>query len=145
MRKMTALGFAICGTLLLVLLFVAGRMLYINLYSQSYADITGTGTPTTLSVTENDTALSPVTDPGQISDFTALLSSYTYKQYPHFFKPGSERLTANRITVTFENGNSIGVNADGYVFVNGELRDIEGSRGQEFYHKLYVLVYPNAV
>ena len=129
MRKMTALGFAICGTLLLVLLFVAGRMLYINLYSQSYADIAGTGTPTTLSVTENDTALSPVTD----------------KQYPHFFKPGSERLTANRITVTFENGNSIGVNADGYVFVNGELRDIEGRRGQEFYHKLYVLVYPNAV
>ena len=31
-------------------------------------------------------------------------------------------LTANRLTVTFQNGNSIGVNTDGYVFVNGKLR-----------------------
>ena len=41
MRKITALGFAICGTLLLVLLFVAGRMLYIKFYDQSYQDIAG--------------------------------------------------------------------------------------------------------
>ena len=60
------------------------------------------------------------------------------------FKPGDDQLTASRLTVTFENGNAIGVSADGYVFVNGKLRDIEGSRGQEFYHLLYVLVYPNA-
>ncbi len=145
MRKITALGFAICGTLLLILLFVAGRMLYIKFYDQSYQDIAGTGTPAALTIAENDTALPAVTDPEQIADFTLLLSSYTYTQYPHFFKPGDEQLTANRLTVTFENGSSIGVNADGYVFVNGDLRDIEGSRGQEFYHKLYVLVYPNAV
>ncbi len=144
MRKFTALGFAICGTLLLILLFIAGRMLYIKFYDQSFSDIAGNGTVASLVVTENSTELQTVTDPGQIQEFTSLLGSYTYTQYPHFFKPGNERLTANRITITFENGNSIGVNADGYVFVNGDLRDIEGSRGQEFYHKLYVLVYPNA-
>ena len=144
MRKFTALGFAICGTLLLILLFIAGRMLYIKFYDQSFSDIAGNGTVASLVVTENSTELQTVTDPGQIQEFTSLLGSYTYKQYPHFFKPDSSQLTANRITVTFENGNSIGVNADGYVFVNGELRDIEGSRGQEFYHLLYVLVYPNA-
>ena len=144
MRKFTALGFAICGTLLLILLFIAGRMLYIKFYDQSFSDIAGNDTVASLVVTENSTELQTVTDPGQIQEFTSLLGSYTYTQYPHFFKPGNERLTANRITITFENGNSIGVNADGYVFVNGDLRDIEGSRGQEFYHKLYVLVYPNA-
>ena len=145
MRKFTALGFAICGTLLLILLFIAGRMLYIKFYDQSFSDIAGNGTAASLVVTENSTELQTVTDPGQIQEFTSLLGSYTYTQYPHFFKPGNERLTANRITITFENGNSIGVNADGYVFVNGELRDIEGSRGQELYHKLYLLFYPNAV
>lgn len=144
MRKSTALVFAVCGTLLLILLFIAGRTLYIKFYNQSFADIAGSTAPAVLTVTENDTELPAVTDPGQISEFTALLGGYTYKQYPHFFKPDSSQLTANRITVTFENGNSIGVNADGYVFVNGKLRDIEGSRGQEFYHLLYVLVYPNA-
>ena len=125
MRKSMALGFAICSTLLLILLFLAGRMLYIKFYHQSYADITDKTTQTVVTLTE-------------------LLSGYTYTQYPNLFKPGKEKLTSNLLTVTFENGNSIGVNADGYVFINGELRDIEGSRGQEFYHKLYLLFYPNA-
>lgn len=145
MRKFTALGFAICGTLLLILLFITGRMLYIKFYDQPFADIAGSGTPSSVTLTENSTEVQTVTDPAQIARYTDLLASYTYVQYPHFFKPGDEQLTANRLTVTFENGNSIGVNADGYVFVNGELRDIEGSRGQEFYHKLYLLFYPNAV
>lgn len=145
MRKFTALGFAICGTLLLILLFITGRMLYIKFYDQSFADIAGSGTPSSVTLTENSTEMQTVTDPAQIARYTDLLASYTYVQYPHFFKPGDEQLTANRLTVTFENGNSIGVNADGYVFVNGELRDIEGSRGQELYHKLYLLFYPNAV
>ena len=145
MRKFTAVGFAICGTLLLILLFITGRMLYIKFYDQSFADIAGSGTPSSVTLTENSTEVQTVTDPAQIARYADLLASYTYKQYPHFFKPGDEQLTANRLTVTFENGNSIGVNAGGYVFVNGELRDIEGSRGQEFYHKLYLLFYPNAV
>ena len=51
MRKFTALGFAICGTLLVVLLFIAGRMLYVHLYSQSFADIAETDTPAVLSIT----------------------------------------------------------------------------------------------
>ena len=144
MRKSMALGFAICSTLLLILLFIAGRMLYIKLYHQSYADITDKTTQTTITLTENQTVVQTVTDPAQLESITNLLKSYTYTQYPHFFKPGKEELTGNLLTVTFENGNSIGVNADGYVFVNGDLRDIEGSRGQEFYHKLYVLFYPNA-
>ena len=144
MRKFTALRFAICGTLLVLLLSVAGRMLYSSLYSQSFEEIAGTGAPAALAITENSTPLPDITDPGRIEAFTALLGSYTYKPYPHLFPPGEEQLTASRLTVTFENGNSIGVNADGYVFIGGELRDIEGSRGQEFYQKLYVLVYPNA-
>lgn len=145
MRKSTALGFALCGTLLAVLLFVTGRMLYIKYHTQSYDKIAGRGMHYELTLTENDTVLQTVTDEDQISAYAALLSSYTYTEYPHFFKPDGNQLTANRLTVTFENENSISVNADGYVFVNGKLRDIEGSRGQEFYHKLYILFYPNAV
>ena len=142
MRKSWALGLAICCTLLIVLLFVAGRMLYIKFDHESYADITDKTTQTSLILTENQTELATVTDPETVESITALLSSYT--QYPHFFKPSEETLGGNLLTVTFSNGNSIGVNADGYVFVNGDLRDIEGSRGQEFYHKLYLLFYPNA-
>lgn len=144
MRKSWALGLAICCTLLIVLLFVAGRMLYIKFDHESYADITDKTTQTSLILTENQTELATVTDPETVESITALLSSYTYTQYPHFIKPGEEKLGGNLLTVTFSNGNSIGVNADGYVFVNGDLRDIEGSRGQEFYHKLYLLFYPNA-
>ena len=144
MRKSMALGFAICSTLLLILLFLAGRMLYIKFYHQSYADITDKTTQTVVTLTENQTEVQTVTDPEQLAAITELLSGYTYTQYPHLLKPGKDQLMGNLLTVTFENGNSIGVNADGYVFVNGELRDIEGSRGQEFYHKLYLLFYPNA-
>ena len=144
MRKSWALGLAVCCTLLVVLLFVAGRMLYIKFYHESYADITEKTTQTALVLTENQTELGTVTDPDTVDSIVALLQSYTYTQYPHFFKPSEEQLGGNRLTVTFSNGNSIGVNVDGYVFVNGKLRDIEGSRGQEFYHKLYVLFYPNA-
>ena len=144
MRKSWALGLAICCTLLVVLLFIAGRMLYIKFDHQSYADITDKTTQTSLILTENQTELATVTDPDTVESITALLSSYTYTQYPHFFKPDTEQLTGNLLTVTFSNGNSIVVNVDGYVFVNGKLRDIEGSRGQEFYHKLYQLFYPNA-
>lgn len=144
MRKSWALGLAICCTLLIVLLFVAGRMLYIKFDHQSYADITDKTTQTSLILTENQTEIATVSDPETVEGITALLQGYTYTQYPHFFKPGEEKLGGNLLTVTFSNGNSIGVNADGYVFVNGDLRDIEGSRGQEFYHKLYQLFYPNA-
>ena len=38
MRKSTALGFALCGTLLVILLFIAGRMLYIKFYHQSFTE-----------------------------------------------------------------------------------------------------------
>ncbi|MDO4269792.1 MAG: hypothetical protein Q4C72_02605 [Eubacteriales bacterium] len=145
MRKSTALGFALCGTLLVVLLFIAGRMLYINYHVQSFEKIAGREIQRTLVLTENETELQTVTDEGQITAYTELFGSYTYTEYPHFFKPRDSELTANLLTVTFQNGHSISVNADGYVFVNGKLRDIEGGRGQEFYHKLYLLFYPNAV
>ena len=144
MRKSWALGLAICCTLLVVLLFVAGRMLYIKFYHESYADITDKTTQTSLTLTENQTEIATVTDPDTVESITALLKSYTYTQYPRLCKPDAEQLGGNLLTVTFQNGNSIGVNVDGYVFVNGKLRDIEGSRGQEFYHKLYLLFYPNA-
>ncbi|MDY3619287.1 hypothetical protein [Agathobaculum sp.] len=144
MRKSTALAFALCGTLLLVLLFVAGRFLYINNHSQSLEKIAGKGVQESLLLVENDTELGAVDDPARVSDIIALLSGYTYTEYPKFFHPQEYELSASRLTVHFGNGHSIGVNADGYVFVNGKLRDIEGSRGKEFYHKLYLLFYPNA-
>ena len=144
MRKSTTLGFALCGTLLVILLFIAGRMLYIKFYHQSFTDIAGKGVQASLMLSENDTSLPAVTDEKQIASYTDLLGGYTYTPYPHFFQPGDDKLTANRLTVTFENGSSISVNADGFVFVDGKLRGIEGGRGQEFYHKLYILFYPNA-
>lgn len=143
MRRAT-LGLALSGTLLAVLLFVTGRMLYIKLHDLRYEEIASYGIHDVLVLSENDTVLQTVTDEQQVTAFAALLSGYTYIEYPHFFKPGDNQLAGNRLTVTFENGASIGVNADGYVFVNGKLKDIEGGRGQEFYHKLYVLFYPNA-
>ena len=48
------------------------------------------------------------------------------------------------LTVTFQNGNSIGVNTDGYVFVNGKLRAIKSGDGRNLYHDLFVLFYPTA-
>ena len=48
MRKSTALGFALCGTLLVILLFIAGRMLYIKFYHQSFTDIAGKGVQASL-------------------------------------------------------------------------------------------------
>lgn len=145
MRKSLALGLTICSMLLILLLCISGRILYIKLYQQTYADIAGITVQSELKLSENDAALPTVTDEEQILAYADLLGGYTYKAYPHLFKPGEEKLTANRLTVTFDNGSSIGVNADGYVFVNGKLRDLDDGRGQELYHKLYVLFYPNAL
>ena len=144
MKKSTGLLFALCGTLLFVLLFITGRMLFIKLHTQSLEQIAGRSIQHELVLTENDTVLPTVTDENAVSSFIDLLAAYTYTEYPHFFKPDTEKLSANRLTVTFENGHSIGVDADGYVFVSGKLRDIEDSRGQELYHKLYLLFHPNA-
>lgn len=144
MRKSTAFAFALCGTLLLVLLFVAGRFLYINNHSQSLEKIAGKGVHESVLLVENETELGAVDDADRVSAILALLSSYTYTEYPKFFHPRDYELSASRLTVIFGNGHSIAVNADGYVFVNDKLRDIEGSRGKEFYHKLYLLFYPNA-
>ena len=47
-------------------------------------------------------------------------------------------------SVTFDNGSSISVNADGYVFVNGKLRAIKSGDGRNLYHDLFVLFYPTA-
>lgn len=144
MRKTTALLFALCGTLLILLLCIAGRFLYINHHTQTLEKIAGKGVQDALVLSENETQLRTVSEAAQINELLALLSSYTYKEYPHFFQPRDNELTANRLTVTFQNGNSVSVSADGYIFVDGKLRDIEGGRGQEFYHKLYVLFYPSA-
>lgn len=144
MRKFTALGFAVCGTLLAVLLFIAGRMLYIQLYHQSLSDIAGGRTHETLALAENATALPAVTGEEQVTPYLDLLGSYTYTPYPDFIQPAEDRLAANRLTVTFANGRSIGVNADGYIFIDGNLSGIKEDRGQELYHKLYMLFYPSA-
>ena len=144
MRKSTALVAALCGTLIVILLFVAGRMLFIKFYKQSLDDIIETPKPAWVSLSENDTSLGKITDAEQVAAYTELLRSYTYVPYPHFFQPNDNKLTANHLTVSFENGNSISVNADGYVFVNDKLRDVKDARGEDFYHALYLLFYPNA-
>jgi len=143
MRKTTAFGFAVCGTLLLLLLFFTGRMIYIQFHVQTFEQIAGRTIHHELALTENETPLPAVTKEEDINAFLELLGGYQYTEYPHLLKPGADRLTANRLTVTFENENSIGVDADGYIFVNHKLRGIEGNRGQELYHKLYLLFYPN--
>ena len=143
MRKTVSFVLAVCGTLLLLLLFGIGRLIYVNVAHQSFSDIAQTGPETTLILTENDTEV-PLPGDSQKAAIIELLSEQTYVPYPHLIKPSQNRLTANRLTVTFQNGNSIGVNTDGYVFINGKLRGIKGDRGQELYHKLFVLFYPTA-
>ena len=86
----------------------------------------------------------PQTDDNQKTAIIQLLSEQTYTAYPHFIKPSQNKLTANRLTVTFQNGNSIGVNTDGYVFVNGKLRAIKSGDGRNLYHDLFVLFYPTS-
>ena len=39
MRKTVSLVLAICGTLLLLLLFATGRLIYTHVYSQDFSDI----------------------------------------------------------------------------------------------------------
>ena len=124
MRKTVSLVLAICGTLLLLLLFATGRLIYTHVYSQDFSDIAETGPQSTITLTENDEEVPQTNDPQKPANIQ-LLREQTYTAYPHFIKPSQNKLTANRLTVTFQNGNSIGVNTDGYVFVIGKLRAIK--------------------
>ena len=54
MRKTVSLVLAICGTLLLLLLFATGRLIYTHVYSQDFSDIAETGPQSTITLTEND-------------------------------------------------------------------------------------------
>ncbi len=143
MRKTVSLVLAICGTLLLLLIFGLGRFVYIHTAHQSFSSIAETGPQTTIHLAENDTEV-PLNDDNQKTAIIKLLSEQTYTPYPHFFKPSQNKLTANRLTVTFENGNSISISTDGYVFINGNLRGIKGDGGRELYHELFILFYPTA-
>ena len=132
MRKTVSLVLAICGTLLLLLLFATGRLIYTHVYSQDFSDIAETGPQSTITLTENDVEV-PQTDDNQKTAIIQLLSEQTYTAYPHFIKPSQNKLTANRLTVTFQNGNSI-----------GKLRAIKSGDGRNLYHDLFVLFYPTA-
>lgn len=143
MRKNVSLILAICGTLLLLLILGFGRLIYIHTAQQPFSSIAETGPQTTIKLAENDTEV-PLNSEKQQAAIIDLLSQQTYTPYPHFIKPSKNKLTANRLTVTFENGNSIGLSTDGYVFVNGNLRGIKGDNGVELYHELFVLFYPTA-
>ena len=48
MRKTVSLVLAICGTLLLLLLFATGRLIYTHVYSQDFSDIAETGPQSTI-------------------------------------------------------------------------------------------------
>lgn len=144
MRKSTAFVFALCGTALLVLLFIAGRLIYINMHEQTLEQIAGSGVQSELRLAENDVPIADLTERAQIDAVLTALGGYTYTEYPKLLHPSDRSLGGSTLTVTFDNESSIGVSADGFVFVDGKLRDVEGSRGKELYHKLYVLFYPNA-
>lgn len=144
MRKPHTILFALCGTLLILLVLGGGRLLYINLHDQSFEDIAGSGAQLSLRLTENQIDIKTLTDEASIEPFVTLLSSYTYTEYPSLLPPSTDALTANRLTVIFENGASISVDADGNVFVNDKLRAIEEGSSKTLYHDLYALVYPNA-
>ena len=64
MRKTVSLVLAICGTLLLLLLFATGRLIYTHVYSQDFSDIAETGPQSTITLTENDVEV-PQTDDNQ--------------------------------------------------------------------------------
>ena len=53
MRKTVSLVLAICGTLLLLLLFATGRLIYTHVYSQDFSDIAETGPQSTITLTES--------------------------------------------------------------------------------------------
>ncbi|MDO5142571.1 MAG: hypothetical protein Q4D31_06080 [Eubacteriales bacterium] len=142
MRRKMTLGCALCSTLLLVLLAFAGRMLYVKFYDRSLADIAGKSAPAALTLTSGQYDRT-IEDAQQIAAITDVLAACTYTPYPHLLRPSADELTAVRLTVGFPNGSSIGVDADGYVFVDGVLRAIDSGRGQELYHRLFVLFYPD--
>ena len=77
MRKTVSLVLAICGTLLLLLLFATGRLIYTHVYSQDFSDIAETGPQSTITLTENDVEV-PQTDDNQKTAIIQLLSEQTY-------------------------------------------------------------------
>ena len=89
MRKTVSLVLAICGTLLLLLLFATGRLIYTHVYSQDFSDIAETGPQSTITLTENDVEV-PQTDDNQKTAIIQLLSEQTYTAYPHFIKPSQQ-------------------------------------------------------
>lgn len=145
MNRKSAFSFALLGTIILLLALIAGRLIYINTHTQAFEKITKKASLTTLSLYENETLVRESTDSAEIESITSILSTYTYTEYKHFFKPSESSLTQNRLSVVFDDGTSISFCADGHVFVNDKLRGIEGSRGQEVYQKLYSIFYPSAI
>lgn len=145
MKRKSAFGFAVLGTVILLLALTAGRMIYINTHTQTLKKITKKASLTTLALYENETLVRESTDTAEIESIASILSTYTYTEYKHFLKPSKSSLTQSRLSVVFDDGTSIAFSADGYVFVNDKLRDIEGSRGQEVYQKLYIIFYPSAI
>ena len=144
-RKSTALIAAICGTLVLLLLFFGGRMLFIQHHTESFDKLIAEDARTALVLRENGVDLRTLNTPEQTAPVLTLLGGYTYTEYPHFLRPDSDELRGNRLTVVFTDGDSIGVDADGYVLINGKVRDVQNSEGKALYQELYRIFYPNAV
>ena len=76
MRKTVSLVLAICGTLLLLLLFATGRLIYTTFTART-SDIAETGPQSTITLTENDVEV-PQTDDNQKTAIIQLLSEQTY-------------------------------------------------------------------
>ncbi len=84
MRKTVSLVLAICGTLLLLLLFATGRLIYTHVYSQDFSDIAETGPQSTITPSPRMTwrYRKPMTTRKPL--IIQLLSEQTYTAYPHF-------------------------------------------------------------
>lgn len=143
MRKINALTFSLGATLLLILLFVIGRFGFIYFHHQSLEKIIGEEIPASIIFSENNIPIKTISDQAKIAEVITVLDEYTYTEYPHFFHPDENKLNANRLTVSISAA-SISVDANGFVFINNKLRDVEKSNGIALYRKLYSLFYPGA-
>lgn len=145
MRKASSLLPAALATLLLVIVVLGGRLLFVRLHAQTIAQLTDDERQFQLVLTENTTEIATLTSDDAIAAVMNVLDDYTYVEYPALFAPAESRVQQNLLTVTFENGHSVSVNAGGFVFVNGKLRALKDcDNAQALYHALYQLFYPSA-
>ena len=109
--------------------------------------IGGADGPTAIITSDSASAVS-VTEDGQYdskNEVAAYLTEYGHLPSNYITKKQAQALGWQSGSLEpYAPGCSIGVNTDGYVFVNGKLRAIKSGDGRNLYHELFVLFYPTA-